>query len=164
METRKYKNGLTLIEILIVVAVIAILATMVIGVATHIDTQAKEKGIESVFTLLEGALQEYHDFTGNFPEQLEKDFVNAAAHSEFLYKELHLISDSREILEKINDSLIKNEYSPVGVPLSDTPLEIYDLWGTALDYRYVKAIDNFPEIISAGPDRNFNTADDISNR
>jgi prepilin-type N-terminal cleavage/methylation domain-containing protein len=159
MKTRKYKNGLSLIEMLVVVAVIAVLATMVIGVATHIDTQAKEKGIESVLTLLEGALQEYHEFTGSFPEQLEKNFVNAAAHSEYLYQELSSIPNSRKILETINNSLIENKYGT-----AQTPPEIHDPWGTALDYRYVRAIDNFPELISAGPDRNFNTADDISNR
>jgi len=32
-----------------------------------------------------------------------------------------------------------------------------------LDYRYV-AGNNFPELVSAGPDKIFGTADDISNR
>jgi hypothetical protein len=41
--------------------------------------------------------------------------------------------------------------------------EIYDPWGTPLDYRY-EAGENFPELISAGPDRKFGNADDITNR
>ncbi|MHC4556734.1 MAG: prepilin-type N-terminal cleavage/methylation domain-containing protein [Planctomycetota bacterium] len=159
MKTRKYKNGLTLIEMLVVVGIIAILATMVIGIAAHIDTQAKERGFENILALLEGALQEYHEFTGDFPVQLEKDFVNAAAHSEHLYKELSLIPNSRKILEKIIDSLIENKYGAAGT----TP-EIYDPWGMVLDYRYDPATDNFPELVSAGPDRIFSTADDINNR
>jgi len=42
-------------------------------------------------------------------------------------------------------------------------LEIYDPWGMVLDYRYVPG-DNFPELVSAGPDKIFGTADDINNR
>jgi prepilin-type N-terminal cleavage/methylation domain-containing protein len=158
MKTRKYEHGVTLVEILIVVSVIAILATMVVGLATRMDSQAKEKGVESIFVLLEGALQEYHEFTDGFPEQPERDSANAAAHSEYLYDELRSVSSSRNILEKINDSLLENKYGA-----AETPPEIYDPWGTTLDYRYVLG-DHFPVLLSAGPDRNFGTDDDMSNR
>ena len=150
---------MTLIEMLVVVGIIAILATMVIGIAAHIDTQAKERGIRNILALLEGALQEYHEFTSDFPVQLERNFVNATAHSEHLYKELSLIPNSRKILEKISDSLIENKSGAAG-----SPPEIYDPWRRVLDYRYDPATDNFPQLISAGPDRKFGTADDINNR
>ncbi len=65
--------------------------------------------------------------------------------------------ESRKILGRIADSLVKNEYGTAETP------EIYDPWGTVLDYRYVPG-DNFPELISAGPDKVFGTADDISSR
>ena len=162
MKTRTYEYGLTLVEIMIVVAVIAILATMVIGVASRIDTQTKENGVESIFGLLDGALQEYREFTGGFPEQIERNFANAPAHSEYLYNELSRVPDSQRIMEKINDSLIENKYGAAGTPMGTSP-EIYDPWGTALDYIY-KPGDNFPQLVSAGPDRNFGNADDMSNR
>jgi len=158
MKTHKYKHGLTLVEMLIVVAVIALLATMVISIASRIDNQSKERCLECTCALLESALQEYHEYTGGFPEQPEKDFTNAAVHSEYLCEELCRIPDSRKVLDKISDSLIENKYGVAG-----TPPEIYDPWGTVLYYRYVPG-DNFPELISAGPDRIFGTADDISNR
>jgi len=158
METRRYKHGLSLIEMLIVLGLIAILATMVIRVASRIDNQSKEKGIESVFALLEGALEEYKEFQGDFPGQPVRDFTNAAAHSEYLYRELYSIPGSRKILEKISDSLIENKFGT-----ADSPAEIYDPWGTALEYRYAPG-DNFPELVSAGPDRVFGNADDIINR
>jgi len=158
MKNRNYKPGLTLVEMLIVVVVIALLATMVVGIAGRIDNQSKEKGVESIFALLEGALQEYHEYTSGFPEQGEKNFTNAVMHSEYLWRELYSIPDSRKMLEKISDSLIKNKFGA-----ADTPPEIYDPWATVLDYRYVPG-DNFPELISAGPDRIFGTADDITNR
>jgi prepilin-type N-terminal cleavage/methylation domain-containing protein len=158
MKSYKYKHGVTLVEILVVVAIIALLASMVIGIASRIDNQSKERCLESTFALLESALQEYHDYTGKFPEQPEKNFTNVLVHSEYLYKELHLIPESRKILEKITNSLLKNEFGA-----AETPLEIYDPWGMALDYKYVPG-DNFPELVSAGPDKIFGTADDINNR
>ncbi|HUT47372.1 MAG TPA: prepilin-type N-terminal cleavage/methylation domain-containing protein [Sedimentisphaerales bacterium] len=160
MKTRRYKHGLSLVEMLIVVGVIALLATMVIGVASRIDNQAKEKGVESTFALLEGALEEYKEFRGVFPAQPLKGFVNVPAHSEYLYGELYSIPGSRKILEKVSDSLIKHYVDTGTVP--PVP-EIYDPWGTALEYRYVPG-DNFPELVSAGPDKIFGNADDITNR
>lgn len=158
MKTHKYKCGLTLVEMLTVVAIIALLATMVIRIAARIDTQSKERSLEGIFALLESALQEYHEYTGSFPEQLEKNFTMAVVHSEYLCEQLHRIPNSRKVLGKISDSLIENKYGVAG-----TPPEIYDPWGTALDYRYIPG-DNFPELISAGPDRIFGNADDISNK
>lgn len=152
MKSQKSKFGLTLVEMLIVVALIAMLASMVIGIAARIGSQAKEKGLQNVFSLLESALQEYHEYTGKFPEQPEKDFTNAAAHSEYLYKELNSIPDSRKILQKISNILVKNDWGT-----ADTGPEIYDPWGIVLDYRYVPT-DTFPELISAGPDRKFHSA------
>jgi prepilin-type N-terminal cleavage/methylation domain-containing protein len=158
MKRYKYKHGVTLVEILVVVAIIAILATMVIGIAARINDQSKERGLESNFALLESAMQEYCEETGKFPEQPEKNFANAIIHSEYLYRELNLMPESRKILEKITESLVKNKYGTI-----DTPPEIYDPWGTVMDYIYVPG-DNFPELVSAGPDKIFGTADDISNK
>ncbi len=158
MKRYRYKYGITLVEILVVVAIIAILATMVIGIASRINDQSKERGLESTFTLLESALQEYCEGTGKFPEQPEKNFANALLHSEYLYRELNLIPESRKILGRIADSWVKNEHGTI-----DTPPEIYDPWGTVLDYGYVPG-DNFPELVSAGPDKIFGNADDISNK
>ncbi len=158
MKRYKYKYGITLVEILVVVAIIAILATMVIGIASRINDQSKERGLASTFSLLESALQEYCEGTGKFPEQLEKNYANALIHSEYLYSELDLMPESRKILGRITNSLVKNEYGTI-----DTPPEIYDPWGVVMDYTYVPG-ENFPELISAGSDKIFGTTDDISNK
>jgi len=173
MKTRKYKHGLSLVEMLIVIGVIAMLATMVIGVASRIDTQAKERGVESLFTLLEGALEEYHDFKGVFPAAMNAD---PNLNSEILYEQLSSVPACREILGKISNSLIKQNVDTGKIP--PVP-EIYDPWGTVLNYLYNPATDNFPELISAGPDKKFRSpgpdgqfgspddvisSDDISNK
>lgn len=162
MKIRGNKDGFTLVEIVVVVALIAILASIVVGIAGRIDSQAKEKAVEGVFVLLDSALQEYRQFTDKFPEQPEDNFANAAAHSEFLYQELHSVPDSRTVLEKIDKSLLENKYGTAGTQ-AGTSVEIYDPWGMPLDYRY-KPGENFPVMISAGPDKTFGTADDISSK
>lgn len=154
MKSHKYKYGLSLVEMLIVVAVIALLATMVIGIAGRIDNQSKERGVKAVFALLESGLQEYYEYWSSFPDPNKPPYLT---HSAALYGQLRSTPSSREILKGIDDSLIKNIPAAVDMP------QIYDLWGTALDYRYV-AGDNFPELISAGADRVFGTADDISSK
>jgi prepilin-type N-terminal cleavage/methylation domain-containing protein len=155
---RRAANGVTLIEMVAVVAIAALLASVVIGIASRIDNRTKEKGLANIFVLLESALQEYHEYTDKFPEQAEKNFTNAAAHSELLYSELHSIPSSQKVLEKISDSLLKNKTAAGNV----SP-KIYDPWGIVLDYRYVQG-DTFPELISAGPDKVFGTTDDISSK
>ncbi|MHC4170815.1 MAG: hypothetical protein ACYSWQ_28090, partial [Planctomycetota bacterium] len=112
--------------------------------------------------LLDGALEEYREFKDRFPEQLEQNFANAAAHSELLYYELNSVPDSASMLEKINSSFIENKYAAAGSAIGTSP-EIYDPWKMPLDYRYAPG-ENFPLVVSAGPDRKFATADDISNR
>lgn len=156
MKSCRYKAGATLIEMLVVVAVIAILVTIVLSVATGIQNQGNERLTENTFGLLEGALEEYHDYTGEFPVYPVGTLL--VERSETLYGALNSIPSSRKILEDIDGTLIQNE------PLTaDTP-EIYDPWGTVLDYIYV-AGDTFPTLISAGPDKDFLTAaDNITNR
>ena len=69
MESCKHKTGVTLVEILVVVAIIAILATMVISLAARIDNQGKERLTESTFALLNAALGEFQDYGYNYRHQ-----------------------------------------------------------------------------------------------
>ncbi|MHC4060595.1 MAG: type II secretion system protein [Planctomycetota bacterium] len=155
----RMQAGVTLIEMLIVLAVIMLLVSIAIGVATSVQNQGRERLIKNTFGLLEGALQEYHDFNDVFPEQPELNFANAAAHSEILYGELNRIPASRKILQELDDSVIKDSVPPTG------SMKIYDPWSIVLDYRYDRAVDTFPVLTSAGPDRKFETPEDnITNR
>ncbi len=56
-------------EMLIVVAIIALLATMVISLAARIDHQGKERLTESTFALLDAALGEFHDYGYSYKGQ-----------------------------------------------------------------------------------------------
>ncbi len=155
MKSYKYKIGVTLVEMLIVLAIITLLASVVIGMATHIDNQSKGKGLQDTFALLESALEEYREYTNRFPDGVAFD---PNVNSEILYEALYSRPGSRKILEKLNSSLIMDKG---GMP--DMP-EIYDPWGKVLDYRYDDSSNSYPELISAGPDKSFGNADDISSK
>ena len=62
MKRSEHKTGVTLVEILVVVAIIAILATMVISLAARIDSRGKEQLTGNTFALLNAALGEFRDY------------------------------------------------------------------------------------------------------
>lgn len=66
MKSYRHKTGVTLVEILIVVAIIAILATMVVGIATRISNQSKEQLTKNTFALLNAALGQFRDYGYNY--------------------------------------------------------------------------------------------------
>lgn len=150
----KYKHGLSLIEIMTAVAIIAILTAITIGVVSHIDKQRNEKLLASTFALLDGALGEYYDYWKAYPDPNKPPYTT---HSAALYSQLNLTPGAKVYLDGINEKLIQKNIS---VPDS---LQIYDPWGTLLDYRYIPAY-TFPKLVSAGPDKVFGTIDDIQNK
>jgi hypothetical protein len=127
---------------------------MVITITTRVDNQSRERTLESTFALLDGALQEYYDYWKSFPDPNNTSYPT---HSAALYGQLYTTPGSKQILEKISDTLVKK------TPGTDDMLQIYDPWGTILDYRYVSG-DTFPSLISAGPDKIIDTTDDITSR
>lgn len=75
MESLEPKHGLTLVEMLVVVGIIALLATIVIGVASQIDRQGKERLAESTIAILAGALDEFQDYEYSYmPPYANFDF------------------------------------------------------------------------------------------
>lgn len=188
MKRKQNKYGLTLVEILVAVAIIAILAAGLYSVSNYLETQSKIKLTKSTIELLCTALEQYHDFYGHFPFQADENYgepniqsdvngvVNPAdyndiyASSEALYYFLNQIPASRKIVDSINHSLLTNkdykstEYF-ILIGTVDYPLiHIIDPWKYPLRYTYEQG-DNFPLVISAGPDKDFNTpGDNISSR
>ena len=67
MKSCRYKSGFTLVETLVVIAIIVILAAMVVGITSRINNQAKEKLTENTFAILDAVLQEFHDYGWSYP-------------------------------------------------------------------------------------------------
>ena len=193
MKARRHKTGVTLVEMLIVVAVIAVLVTMVIGIAARIDTKGKEQLTRSTFALLNAALGQFHDYGYRYPHLnyydlkfpldcnsiSDADFKKALGATTLLTGEylksdvwyffLSRVPTSRKTLDKIDESL-KQGTNIIFNDEEYSLLRILDPWGTALRYRYdydytsPEDKGNFPVITSAGPDETFGTADDITSR
>lgn len=142
---------------LVVVGIIAVLAGLALTLTLRLDNQSKERAVANVFALLRSALREYYEETDAFPAQPERDYSKAAAHVELLYTQLDSVPASRQVLKQVNGAFVRVIASPTAVP------RICDPWGTVLDYVYAPG-NQFPELMSAGPDKRFGTADDISSR
>jgi len=66
LKCHRCKYGLTLVEMLIVLAIIVVLAAIVVAVASRIDSQAKEKLTKSTFEVLCAALNQFKDYEYNY--------------------------------------------------------------------------------------------------
>lgn len=222
MDEKRHNVGLTLVEILVVVGIIVVLASLVIAITLGLETQSKENTLAHTFAVLESALEQFRDFgytyrggvysgyafpldcTG-FPElRLEaaiRGILGAAtvditnhvggmggeyqeySGCEVMYLLLSQVPGARETLKAINPSLVTNENADGGkiellVDLHPaTPLlRVVDPWGTTLQYDYYDVEPppdltpipgtekQFPVLVSAGPDKQFGTADDITSR
>lgn len=140
---------------LVVVAIIALLATLVITITLRVENQSKERATANVFALLRSALREYYEDAGHFPAQPEKDYSQAAAHVALLYGALDSVPASRQILKQVDGAFVTVD--TLGIA------RMCDPWGVVLDYVYVPDAQ-FPVLTSAGADRRFGTADDISSK
>jgi len=62
MNKRQYKTGVTLIEMLIVIAVISILVTMVITVTRYVSSKSEIRLAEGTLSIVIAALEEFADY------------------------------------------------------------------------------------------------------
>ena len=202
---RKFKAaaaGFTLVELLVVVAIVLIIVSGIVTVGGTVRTQGKIRNTESTIRLLESALTDYHNYKkSGFPGSCGEDFsfatleiitgyggnpVNHALGSpnwdgwgslgvvdqnrllaarssiEILYFMLDTVPDCQKYLSRIAEDFKTNEDGDfLDVNNDAVPLiEVNDAWQRPLRYKTISGED-FPELISAGPDGRFNTVDDI---
>ena len=172
--------GFTIVELLIVVAILAVAAVALVGVTTYIQTQGEVAMTEQAIQLLSTAVAQFYDYTGHYPIDNWADSQNPTTHSysrilnatpsgptptsdELLYLQLSLLPQTREIIAKLPNQLLA---APAGTVTLDgqssaTPYlrSIVDPWHTEDDPRplYYKRDetnpdDVFPKIWSYGPD------------
>jgi hypothetical protein len=201
------------------VAIIAILVSMVIGIAARIDTQGKERLTKNTIALLTAALGQFGDYGYSYSDSnyafpldcngfsdtdLQTELqtalglgaggvaISGGTHdanysgSEALYFFLSRVPESRQTLDRIDRKLVTNlglDGSPMEITINPGakvyPLfRVIDPWGETLRYSYYRNIREsspssepekgsprtFPLITSAGPDKEFGSADDITSR
>ena len=153
MRKCRLQFGLTVVEVLISVAILAILVAGLFTVGSYVNKQAQEKLTESTIETLVTALEQYYDFYNEFPDPNDSDYDSPP---EALFGRLYSTPGAKKVLMQISETLIADKDS------DDKP-EVYDPWGTPLRYIYNDG-DNFPVITSAGPDKEFGTDDDINSK
>jgi prepilin-type N-terminal cleavage/methylation domain-containing protein len=132
------KKGLTLIELLMAVAIVAVLSAGLYVVGSRVETQAKIKQTQSTIEMLSAALEQYRDANNCFPFTADNtfqhinlqtilqsvlgspltvsvstgniaDYNDHYASDEMLYYYLNRIPASRKIIGTINSSLITDK-------------------------------------------------------
>ena len=74
MKRKQNNYGLTLVEILVAVTIIALLTAGLYSVSNYLETQAKIKLAESNIDTLVTALEQYHDFYDRFPFETDANY------------------------------------------------------------------------------------------
>lgn len=173
MKMKLKYTGLSLIEVLVAVAIIAILSAGLYAVGNYLDTKMKIERTKSTIHLLITALERYHDFYEQFPIYDNNDAPpgyypadGKCIGIEKVYYRLSLAPESRKILEQIRslNRRRKENRNPIRNLDGDDYFELYDPWGNELLYYYDTG-DNFPELKSEGPKSgNQYRDDDISSK
>jgi prepilin-type N-terminal cleavage/methylation domain-containing protein len=175
------RTGFTVVELLIVVAILALAAVALVGVSNYIQTQGEIALTEQSIQLLSTAVAEFHEITGHYPVDAWADIgdtgsrlVGASAPDgdpnpdELLYLQLSLLPQTRKTISKLPGKLLAAPHDDITVTLGgqQTPYlrSIVDPWGERLLYEKGSG---FPVIRSNGPDGESTTAadklDDITN-
>ena len=156
MRKCRLQFGLTVVEVLISVAILAILDAGMFTVSSYVSTQAEEKLAESTIEILVTSLEQFYEFWQEYPELLIIHDT-PARRSALLFEKLHGTASSSRICGNIQES-------QTGDTDNDGKSEFLDAWGNAIDYTYT-AGDEFAAVESAGADGDFSTqADNISSR
>ena len=142
------KPAFTLLEILTVIAIIAVLASLTFGGMSYYDQKMKYSRTEVLIASIERALEDYKSDNGAYPSG-----TNTAAVYTALYGD-----GSNVYLSTLNPNFLgKQKNVEAG--------RIIDAWGNELGYTYPGSM-NPPsdfDLWSEGGDAAANTADDIKN-
>ena len=138
--------GFTLIEMIVVMAIIAILAGTVIGGMSYYRQKMANGATEVLIASIERALEDYKSDNGSYP---------VGANTAVLVTELYV---NKVYLDTLNPNL-------TGKALNVEGGQIIDAWGNNLGYTSPGSNNpaNDYDLWSVGADGNYPTSDDIKN-
>lgn len=172
MNSRHKTSGFTLIEMLAVVFIIAILVTIIVGVAALVQ---RRQGVERTRTnmgVIHAAIEKFNEETGNYPEELLDSLppagwpLDAQSQSEWypfnrgahLYRQLMIDPAPAACRARLRDLTYQNDAI---ITMQGTRETFADGFKKYLDYRRSEGAGGTPLLLSAGADGQFNTQDDI---
>ena len=161
---RPRENAFTLVELLVAMFIIAILITLVVGVAGYVYEEAARKETQATQNLVMIAVKAFKQATGESPKD-ENDFSPPPVPREqlLLYqlKGDHLGTNTRDqemkarIKKATGDTLLE-----IPPDVMDGTV-VRDGFGNAMIYLRQGGLGSRPVVISAGPDEQFDNEDDI---
>ncbi|NIA06839.1 MAG: prepilin-type N-terminal cleavage/methylation domain-containing protein, partial [Actinobacteria bacterium] len=140
IRNARSRAAFTLVEVLIVVAILALLAAALVGVSSFITTQRNTALTKNCLDVLDAALAEFRDITGHYPVDdwgvrdtspgcliagATLTSASAPRSSELLYLQLSLLPQTRDIIAKLPDQLLVQPIDTsdilITVELADQP-------------------------------------------
>lgn len=157
-------RGFTLIELMVVVAILAILTTLIVSVSSFVRTKAMQDDTQANMKIIMSAIMAFQNATDKFPTSTVPGNPHAAdteqAESENLYDQLHKIPQCRQILQNLPPNiLVKTGTYPDGTP----KIMFVDSFATGKPMDYYGSLAGRPTLVSAGKDGDFSKdVDNIS--
>ncbi|MEP2775988.1 MAG: type II secretion system protein GspG [Luteolibacter sp.] len=156
---RHHAKGFTLIEILIVMAIIAILAALSIGGFQYVRAKQDFSTAELQISLLSKALEEYKLDHGDYPDPTTGTSPSNALYTALYYEGASATPPERIYLSELDPANNQQRWT-LG---SGASVTIVDPWGQ--EYIYLIGSDASArnpdfDLISKGPDNNLSTEGD----
>ena len=163
MKTRAF----TLIELLVVIVILAILLSLGGGAAMYMLQKTAHKETIATMQIIHSAIDAYDD--ANDPPHsaaLPHEPNDLEADTRKLLKVLWDSTESQAIIQKLSDAAVKTFTEEIGKDEYEEPIyatfrSFFDAYGTEMRYDYNGGLGGSKRLISAGPDKDFDTDDDI---
>ena len=149
------RAGLTLIELLAVMFILAILVALVVGVGRYVIDDANKRKTQQTLTVLKEAVQSYHDAASPkaYPDG-NGDDASAAQ----IFSALTSPEDS----PRVQAAMERIRRLPEDAMETGGSANVFlDAWGRKIRYDKDGGFGGRPVFISAGSDGDFGTDDDI---
>lgn len=145
-------QGLTLVEMLVVMVVLAILVSLVVGISSYVTGRANREATVMTQSVLMMAIEEYRDITGS-PPSVAYDEDDPPIHRSKILFELLTDEATNPQLKKVVEIVRRLPAKAIAEDTEDSNRRYFaDGWGRPMDYRTNQGIGGVPVLISAGPD------------
>jgi prepilin-type N-terminal cleavage/methylation domain-containing protein len=144
---RPERRGFTLVELLIVMAIMAILIALAVGIGRWISEESARKRTQTAMKMVKAAISQYMEV---YPQtEYPPDDNEYGSSSETLLRYLWKVEAARQTLQKIEPEIFRGHKDP-----------LVDSWGKQMRYDRDGGAGGTGVIISAGPDGKFDDQED----